>query len=156
MLQKKKKTKSNEIPLHFHHLTQTSHCISKVWNVRASTFCGVHRGFSFALEVCQLVIVFGVGVGGHPFSDARLKHKYDFRVRFDTVLVSLGFPFSYHWTNWKFAALLRDFFFYIKKHCPWNLKTWGLLKWLKLFFKWVEESRKFSLRYIFVERWDSS
>lgn len=151
------KKKSNEIPLHFHHLTQTSHCINKVWNVvRASMFCSVHRGFPFALEVCQLVTVFDVGVCGHPFSAARLKHRYDFRVRFDTFSL-FGFSFWLSLNELKICSpALRLFFFYIKKHCPWNLKTWGLLERLKLLFAWVEESQKFSLRYTFVERWDSS
>lgn len=54
-------------------------CISKVRHIRASFFCTVHREFFFALEVCQLVIVFGMCICGYHFSFAGLKHRYYFQ-----------------------------------------------------------------------------
>lgn len=57
----------------------TATLISKVWGVRASMFHSAHKEcFLFALEVFQLAIVCGVGICGHHFSFARLKHRYYF------------------------------------------------------------------------------
>lgn len=140
-------------------LPRLHHCISKVWNVRAVVFCSVHRGLLFALEVCQLGLCLVWAYVGTLFQMPDYNTGTVFRVKFHTVVDLFGFSFyPLSWTNCKFAALHKGFFFffYIKKYCPWNLKTWGLLKLLKLLLKWVKESRKFSLWYIFIERWDSS
>lgn len=121
-------------------LPRLHRCISKVWNVRAIVFCSVHRGFLFALEVCQLGLCF-------QMPDYNIGTV--FRVRFDTVVVLFGFSFyPLSWTNCTFAALHKGFFFfYVKKYCPWNLKTWGLLKLLKLLLKWVKQKIQFAIYF---------
>lgn len=59
-------------------LLRLHHCLRTVCTVTAGRFCSVHRQCLFALEVCQLILVFEGGIGGPRFSDARLKCRYYF------------------------------------------------------------------------------
>lgn len=84
--------------------------------------CVVFRVFLFALEVRQLVIVFCVGICGIIFQMPDQNVGTIFRVRFDIVLVLLGFCFILIVVNEKKVKVcpMASFFFSSnkQKNCP--------------------------------------